>query len=110
MTLRRGEPYASGMRKLALVGAVVLCGGCVIGGSVEHFMKQGFPRAKYELQREQLTVTAIGNGTFGVDGCGKRAIYQFVSDSSGGVFVNNTGVEKGAAPPAPAAPAPPPAE
>jgi hypothetical protein len=34
-------------------------------------------RAAYELRcpAEQLTLTALGTATYGVDGCGRRAVY-----------------------------------
>lgn len=74
---------------LSLLAALPLgCG--VYTSDMGSFMDRGMPRAVYELQcpKERLQVTDLGDGTMGVRGCGKQAIYKEIS---GAGWVNDSG-------------------
>ncbi|HEX7667579.1 MAG TPA: hypothetical protein VF407_23765 [Polyangiaceae bacterium] len=61
----------------------------VYTNDMQSFRDRGVPRASYELQcpKEQLEITDLGNGTMGVRGCGKQAVYKEVS---GAGWVNDS--------------------
>lgn len=78
--------------------------GC-LGTNTESFMHPeggGITRAAFELDcpKEQLHVSDLGGMTMGVSGCGKKAVYKWVS---GHGWVNNTASSGPSAKPRPAA-------
>ena len=62
--------------------------GCITEKS---FRSEVLPRAAFELgcPADQVTVTPLGDASFGVSGCGKKAVYMHVARVG---YVNNTGV------------------
>jgi hypothetical protein len=69
----------------------------------ENFRSEMLPRVSFELgcPPDQLVVTRIGDESFGVSGCGRRAVYMYVPRIG---YVNNIGVQSDVArAPAPAA-------
>jgi hypothetical protein len=60
-------------QRLVLVAAT-LAGACATTGAQSDLVGQ---RAAFDLQcgRSQLQISSLGNNTFGVVGCGKRAAY-----------------------------------
>jgi hypothetical protein len=76
--------------------------GCVNEAS---FRSEMLPRAAFELgcPADQVVVTSLGEDSFGVAGCGRRAVYMYVARVG---FVNNTGVQHDATRAPSPAPAP----
>jgi hypothetical protein len=54
--------------------------GCTVAGSLNHFNNSALNRAAFDLdcESENLKVTPLGSGTYGVTGCGKKSVYVLV--------------------------------
>lgn len=69
----RGRSH--GLREPGTLG--VLLGLCCAAGCITTLQESLTKRATYELRcpAEQLALTELGPVTYGVDGCGRRAVY-----------------------------------
>jgi hypothetical protein len=76
---------------VTLSGLLAVFGGCVL--SEETFRSEVLPRAAFELScpTDQVAVTRLADDSFGVSGCGRRAVYIYVSRVG---YVNNTGIQR----------------
>jgi hypothetical protein len=81
----------------SLVLVLVGCGGAIRESRMSNFRQDVLPRAAFELgcSAEQLAVSDVSPETaewegamMGVEGCGNRAVYVYVSGTG---WVNNTG-------------------
>jgi len=75
----------------ALAGVLLFVQGCA--GTISHFQKNGLERAAFELEcpKDQLAVTELSGNTFGVTGCGKKAVYMYSHAAS--AYVNNAYIQ-----------------
>lgn len=80
------------LKKLPLISAAFLLTGCMVAGSPKHFNTVGLGRAAFDLECEQekLKVIPVGGSSYGVKGCGKKAVYVL----NGFEYFRNSGIEK----------------
>jgi hypothetical protein len=79
-----GDAFMSKIGSLVLFVCVALgTAGCVAPGTKEHFMNEGLSKAAFDMQcsEAKLDVTALGDDSMGVRGCGKQGRYEFVNGS-----------------------------
>ncbi len=79
-----------------ILAAVPLFSSCVMQNSRAHFEKTGLKRAAFDLNCDikKLTVMDLGEQSFGVSGCGKKAVYVGTFDGPrGGSWIRNSEVQ-----------------
>lgn len=65
------------MKNIILSLTVLSLSGCMVAGSPKHFSLTGLNRAAFDLEcdKEKLNVIPVGGSSYGVTGCGKKAVY-----------------------------------
>jgi hypothetical protein len=84
------------VKRLIVVGIAGVLSACVSPASMagfKHAGSGGLERAAYELDcpENQLELTYLGNGTVGAAGCGKKAIYVWMTNAG---WVNNSAAKE----------------
>ena len=65
------------VKNIVLGSIILMLGGCMVAGSPKHFNTTGLGRAAFDLEcdKKDLKVTQVANSSYGVIGCGKKAVY-----------------------------------
>ena len=68
------------MKRIIFGSTVLLLSGCMmIAGSMKHFSETGLDRAAFDFGcgKEKLNVVKVGDISYGVTGCDKKAVYVY---------------------------------